>query len=273
MHNITEFNLENVMLTGVELGRGKNTVYLLHGVTANHFVWEPIYRELSQYFRVIAVDQRGHGRSEKPEGKYSADEYASDLLSLVDRYGAGGLNILVGHSLGARNSIVAGARFGSPVQGVVAIDFTPFIEPEVFNSLAKRVEAGDRTFDSQTEVRKYLANRYVNLPEDAIDRRASYGYLQEVDGQLRPLASSSAMASTVDGLRAELSTHLESMSVPALIVRGSESTLVSKEALRRSAECAPQHRYTTIYDADHYVPEEKPAEVAALIREFVRSIK
>ena len=59
---------------------------------------------------------------------------------------------------------------------MVAIDFTPFIEREVFDALEARVAGGERAFFSLEDVKAYLRSRYPRLPEDAIDRRARHGY-------------------------------------------------------------------------------------------------
>jgi len=72
--------------------------------------------------------------------------------------------------------------FPDKALGVVAIDFTPFIEEAVFDELDKRVAGGDQTFDSLDDIAAYLRKRYPLLPEDAVMRRARYGswFLQAI---------------------------------------------------------------------------------------------
>lgn len=251
-----------------ETGQGDDTVFLFHGVTANHRVWAPIQEALSPRFRVIAVDQRGHGNSGKPASGYTAADYSDDIRGLVERLGGRGRNVLVGHSLGSRNSIVAAARFPGLVDGVVAIDFTPFIETEVFDTLEARVGGGDQRFDSVADIEAYLQQRYRMMPADAVSRRASYGYRQ-VDGVYVPLADPEAMRQTVVGLREDLAESLGALTTPTVVVRGAESVLVTERAFERSRELRPDLRYELVPGADHYVPEEQPAAVAALVTEFI----
>ena len=69
-----------------------------HGITSNSAVFAPLMARLSDRFTTIAVDQRGHGLSDKPESGYEANDYAEDIAGLIrtlDR----GRAILVGHSL------------------------------------------------------------------------------------------------------------------------------------------------------------------------------
>lgn len=222
---------------------------------------------LAARFHIVSIDQRGHGRAPKPVSGYSAKSYAEDLDRLLREK-----TLLIGHSLGARNALVAGLRYPDKVAAVVAIDFTPYIEPEVFDALDARVGGGDRSFSSLDEIRIYLRQRYTRLPDDAIERRARHGY-ECVNGKWRPLASPAAMRETCVGLREDLSSTLKKISVPVLLLRGAESKLVSREAWAKTRRLRPDIPACEIADADHYVHEEQPAAVAAAVLDFWDSIE
>ena len=246
-------------LYAIARGAGPSAV-CLHGITANAHVFEPLMECLADRFRVVALDQRGHGRSPKPPSGYAAEDYANDLRPFLPA-------LLIGHSLGARNALVAAARFPDKALGVVAIDFTPFIEEAVFDELDKRVAGGDQTFDSLDDIAAYLRKRYPLLPEDAVMRRARYGY-----ESFRPLAAPHAMRETCTGLREDISDVLRNVGVPTLLLRGQDSRLVSREAWAKTRALRPDLRALEIAGADHYVPEEQPQAVADAIREFWDSI-
>jgi len=222
---------------------------------------------LAARFRIVSIDQRGHGRAAKPATGYAAEDYARDIHDRLTEK-----TLLIGHSLGARNALVAGVRYPEKVAGVVAIDFTPFIEREVFDALDARVTAGERKFSSLEEVRAYLRGRYPRLPQDAIDRRARHGY-ECLEGTWRPLALPAAMRETCAGLREDLSPILKQMRVPVLLLRGADSKLVSREAWAKTKALRPDLPAHEIRDADHYVPEEQPAAVAAAVIDFWEAIQ
>jgi 2-(acetamidomethylene)succinate hydrolase len=222
---------------------------------------------LATRFRITAIDQRGHGRAQKPVSGYAAGDYAQDIDDLLTEK-----TLLIGHSLGARNALVAGARHPEKVAAVVAVDFTPFIEAGVFDALDSRVSSGDRAFDSIEEIRAYLRNRYPRLPADAIDRRARHGY-EYVDGKWLPLAAPAAMRETCKGLREDLIPVLTKIAVPVLLLRGEDSRLVSREAWAKTRALRPDIPAREIAGADHYVPEEQPAAVAAAVLDFWDSIQ
>jgi 2-(acetamidomethylene)succinate hydrolase len=269
----------------LEAGEGP-TVLLLHGVTANAYVWLPVMEELAAAYRVVAVDQRGHGRTGPVAGgEYDAAAYAGDVAAVAAALGAGPI-VVVGHSLGARNAVVAGSRFPHRVAGVVAIDFTPFIEVEVLDAVEQRVRAGMRSFADEADLRGYLAGRYPRVPPEARERRLRYGYVatgagvvegaragdRGADDGLRPLADPQAMVRTCEGLRDDLAPELAALAVPALVVRGGASAVVSAAALAATARLRPDLEFALVESADHYVPEEQPAEVAALVGAFVERV-
>ncbi len=253
-------------LYAIERGRGPLAV-CMHGITANAHVFEPLMERLADRFRVISVDQRGHGRSDKPEHGYGGKDYAEDLLPFLKDKA-----LLIGHSLGARNALVAGVRYPERIAAVVAIDFTPFIENQVFDELDARVAGGDRVFSSREEIEAYLAGRYRKLPPEAVTRRAAYGY-EAQDGQWRALAAPRAMIETCAGLREDLSATLKAIRVPTLLLRGQESRLVSPDAWSKTRALRPDVRALEIEGADHYVPEEQPEAVAAAVLDFWESLQ
>lgn len=239
----------------------------LHGITANSAVFAPLMADLSDRFRTVAVDQRGHGRSDKPDAGYAADDFADDVAGLVRALDRGPA-IVVGHSLGARNGVVAAVKYPDLVRSVVAIDFTPFIEPEVFDALEARVGAGDQTFADEAAVRAYLQDRYPNIPAPAIAIRAASGYEAGGEG-LRPLASAGAMAQTAAGLRADLTEAYRRVERPILIVRGEQSKLVSPAALEKTRALRPDLPVVVIEGADHYVNETAHGMTLRAIEAFV----
>jgi 2-(acetamidomethylene)succinate hydrolase len=254
-------------LFAVELGQGRPLLFL-HGVTANAFVWRPVMERLAHRYRTVAIDQRGHGRSSiGRDGHFDADACARDVTDVAAALQAGPV-LLIGHSLGARNAIVAGARRPDLVAGVIAIDFTPFIAPDVFDALDARVARGGRSFADAAAVTGYLTERYPRLPADAVARRAQYGFAPDAEGRLRPLADAGAMRATCAGLREDLAPDLSALARPALLVRGADSAFVSAGAFAATRTLRPDLRAVVVEGADHYVPEEQPAQVAALVAEF-----
>ncbi len=262
------FTLSQTTIHAITAGQG-TPVLFMHGITANAHVFEPILADLSRDFLVVSIDQRGHGRSGRPAG-YRGLDFATDIAELVAQLGQGPA-LLVGHSLGARNAYVAANHHPEQVLGVVGIDFTPYIEAEVLEQLEARVNGGDRAFASLDDVRAYLAGRYPLMPADAVARRAEHGYRLAVDGY-RPLADGAAMQATAAGLKEDLVEELRALRRPTVLVRGKDSKLVSEAAWHKTLLLRPDLPAVEVQAADHYVPEEQPAEISRIIRAHAERI-
>src|SRR5690606_39533159 len=77
---------------------------MLHGVTDSWRSFEEVMRELPRGLRGIAVTQRGHGGSDKPEEAYRTRDFARDVVEVADALGLQRFALL-GHSMGATNAM------------------------------------------------------------------------------------------------------------------------------------------------------------------------
>lgn len=245
-------------------------VVLLHGTSANFAVWEPVAESLSARAKVISVDQRGHGRSDKPESGYDGISFAADIITVLDALGIERA-IIGGHSLGARNAWVAAARNPERVAAVLAVDYTPFVEKDALDTLAVRVAGGDRRFADTAEIEAYIADRYARMPLDAVQRRARWGYQQLEDGGWIPLAPAAVLAQVVDGLRTPWDQEFAAVSVPMTCVRGVDSAIVSERAWLAAKDSHSATRWVEA-QTDHYVPEEDPGLIVSELTRLLEAV-
>lgn len=232
-------------------------IVLLHGTSANHAVWEPVTEVLSARATVIALDQRGHGRSGKPATGYTGPDFAGDVITVLDALGVDRA-LVGGHSLGGRNSWLVAALHPERVTGVVCVDYTPYVETAVIDELAIRVAGGYRAFSSEEEIREYLRGRYARILDDAVDRRTRWGYRQAEDGSWLAHADPEAMQQLIEGFRTPWDAEFRAVTVPMTHLRGEFSAIVSPAAWARAKVDRPGDRWVDVPGADHYIPEEFP---------------
>ena len=104
-------------------------VLLLHGVTGHARTWDGEARALAERYRVLALDQRGHGDSDPaPDGDYSTDSLVGDVAAFADALALPPVR-LVGLSLGGRVAIAFAARHAAAVERLVVIDIGPELPP------------------------------------------------------------------------------------------------------------------------------------------------
>jgi pimeloyl-ACP methyl ester carboxylesterase len=111
----------NLKLHYQQVGDGPDLV-MIHGLTGNLAVWHlQIVPTLSEHYRILTYDLRGHGYSDVPQSGYSADDMATDLGELLDERGITRA-ALVGHSFGADVALYFALRHPERVSQVIAIE-------------------------------------------------------------------------------------------------------------------------------------------------------
>lgn len=254
------FELPNITLDGASGGEGPLVIYL-HGVTANWAVWTPHLARMQDRSFGVAVTQRGHGKSDKPAIGYSSQYFVNDVISLIEHLDRGPA-LLVGHSLGARNAVLAAHRRPNLVSGILSMEFAPTIEREQLAALAERVRSGNREFGSMEEIWTYLFDRYSDgqrhMPVDAAERRVRHGYSLTTTGGYLPLAEPSAVEATVEGLFEAYIDAYREIKAPLIALRGEYSALVSEAAFSRAQDLRPDVLHEVVPEVGHYIPEEAP---------------
>jgi pimeloyl-ACP methyl ester carboxylesterase len=103
---------------------------MLHGVTRCGADWEPLLPALAEHWKVIALDQRGHGTSPRA-GSYLVTDYIADAVRLVREEAADPI-VLFGHSLGAMVAAVVAAELPDRVRGII-------LEDPPFHTMGNRI--------------------------------------------------------------------------------------------------------------------------------------
>ncbi len=111
----------------------------LHGLASNALWWDPVGELLAPRHRVVAVDLRGHGLSDRPERGYGFTEVAGDLAALLPQLGLQ-LPVAVGHSWGASVALELAAT-DRGVRAVVCVDGGVLDLRRVFGSSWGEAEA------------------------------------------------------------------------------------------------------------------------------------
>jgi pimeloyl-ACP methyl ester carboxylesterase len=104
-------------------GEGRPVV-LLHGLAGHAGEWDVVAERLSPAHRVVAVDQRGHGASERHPEDVSRGAYVADVLTVLDEL-ALRRPVLIGQSLGGHTAMLAAAAYPDRLGGLVIVEAGP----------------------------------------------------------------------------------------------------------------------------------------------------
>ena len=112
---------DGVRLCFEEAGSGTPPLLFVHGWTCDHTFFAPQFEHFGRAHRVIAVDLRGHGASDKPQQDYTITAFADDVRWLCEQVGAE-KPVLIGHSMGGVIALVVAARYPDLPAAIVTLD-------------------------------------------------------------------------------------------------------------------------------------------------------
>lgn len=181
----------------------KPTIILLHGLSANANSFESHIKLLNNC-RIISVDLRGRGLSEKPDNGYSMQSHAKDIIELMNALKIDKA-ILAGHSFGGFLSVYLGIHYAERISKIILIDVAAKMHPEVRElvtpSVMGRLKKTWSTYDEYiTNIKKASFLQGQWLPEmepfykadcleteNGIEPRSNFEHIQQaVEAVLNP---------------------------------------------------------------------------------------
>lgn len=246
-------------------------IVLLHGITGHARVWDTLARALEGGFRVLALDQRGHGDSEAPaDADYRIGAMAGDLAAFVDALGLGRFALL-GHSMGGRVAIVHTARHPQRVERLVLVDIGPDINPVGLERVRQIMAAAPERIESEEWAVQSVLGTNPFSDRDELRHRVRHGLRRGPDGALAWKYSKGLRDMMREGRRdpIDLWEPLGRISCPTLLVRGTESDILSPETAKKMLQTLPDGRLVEVERAAHTVPGDRPHEFARIVRSFL----
>ena len=251
----------------------RRTLVLLHGNSANAWWWDPVAQVTSPEYRLLALDQRGHGDSEwaRPAA-YSPLDYARDLERFVAHLSARREKpVVVGHSMGGLSVLAYALRSPDSSRGVMAIDvaLTSSRGRDRYLSRLKGLPLVTYPDLDTAKARFRLMPNEGGIATEILHEIAEKSLARTDDGRWTLKFDRESFLGG-DGL-AVLDT-IKEIRTPTMLVRAERSKIMTVEGVEAARIANPEVRVVTIPDAHHHVLLEKPDAVARVIEEFAASL-
>jgi len=243
-------------------GEGK-PILCVHGITANCRCWDVMADALSPTHRVLAMDLRGRGLSDKPDTGYSIAHHINDIRAILDDLGLEKV-VLMGHSLGAFISLTFAATFPERVERIILVDGGGKLSEEqmakVFAGIKPSLDRLGKTFPS-FEAYIELAKQapFMQPWNEAAENYFRYESEQTPDGGRRSRIDPAHIEEERGNL---LSLNPEefypSINCPVLILRATEPMVTGddfvlpEEALPGFQAALPRARLVNLPGINHY---------------------
>lgn len=242
---------------------------LLHGLRGHAHSWDDVSSALSSDYRVIALDQRGRGETDwAPDGDYGTGAFAADIAGFVEALKLDPV-LLIGHSMGGRNGIMYASRNPQRVKAFVIADVGPEVQAEGTARIRKELLDSPEEYESfeaalaQTKLENPLA------PEAVLRRRIEYQTKPTPSGGVRwrydPVIRDQARSNTRPP-PPNFWPMWEAIACPILIVRGSETDILSPAVVERMLQSNRRASVVEVPRARHMVYEDNPGD-------FIRAVQ
>jgi pimeloyl-ACP methyl ester carboxylesterase len=247
---------------------GAPPLVLLHGLTGHAHTWDHVARQLAGGYHVLVPDQRGHGDTQHA-ASYATTDFVDDLEALreawdLDRF------VLVGLSMGAHNAMGYAAGHSDRVSHLVVIDIPPKMDRarapnwEVISRLA---ETGHVRYGSFDEAFVEARAGNATAPDANLAYRTRLNLVEQPDGTLMLKYDPKAPARWQP---ADLWPVLPSLAMPALVVRGGLTRVLSQRDAARMVAALPDAELLQIDDSGHSVPTDRPEKLAPLLLDWLQ---
>jgi len=266
-------------------------VVFSHGFSLDMTTWYYQWRHLSDRYRTVLFDHRGHGRSARPtSGDFSLRAMGRDIRAILDRAVPQGPAVLVGHSMGGMALLSFAEEFpeefGTRVAGVVLADTAASdLVREALGDLGSRAERAIRPLlwritgnvDRSDRVRRLVQQRGADLAL-LVARVTNFGpdaSPSQVDHVSRLSASAPVevwVHTARDLVDMDFREALANITVPALVIVGDRDILTPKGSAEALRDALPQGRAVAIARAGHVSMMERHRAFNQVLDDFLQEV-
>jgi pimeloyl-ACP methyl ester carboxylesterase len=263
---------------------GGPTILFTHATGFHARVWDATVRALGPGHHVVAVDQRGHGRSLK-RGPYTWEQFGADLTQLVDALDLRRI-VGVGHSMGGHATVQVAAARGARFERLVLVD-PVIMDPEFYrhhpaasglmrpedHPTSKRKNA----WSSWREMYERLADRgtFALWRRDVLEDYCRYGMLQNPDGPGFVLACPPLVEASIytQSTGRDIRSLFSAIHVPVVVLRAQRREGPRRDVMDFAASPTWPHlaeqfahgRDVYLPTLTHFIPMQDPELVARYV--------
>ncbi len=231
-----------------------------NSVATDSSLWNEQIPRLSNRFRCLRYDHRGHGLSDASDGKYSIDMLSDDLIALMDSLDIEKAS-LVGISMGGMTVLTLAKNHPERVSKLVVCDCGPAASPASAQQWQQRInlvsEDGMDAIVDET-IGRWFTKETLETNTDIIEKVSTMIRSTSVPGFI---GSAYALATF------DLRPDLENLNLPTLFIAGEQDAIAG--GTRMLSETVPGSKFVAIIGAGHLCNLENPSDFLAALTEFL----
>jgi 3-oxoadipate enol-lactonase len=251
-------------------GDGNNPpLVLVGGLSRDHNIWNPVLPYLVNNYKIILVDNRGAGQTDKPEGPYNSEILGEDLAALLTKLKLGPAHI-VGHSMGGFASMFLAAKYPKLVASLILCNTCSKQPKEGLTYLTQRLEllrAG--TTPPEEMIRTALPWLHTKkfLTEEKIQ-----SLIQVAFANPHPQPKAALEAQTIACINHDATKILSSIKALTLVITGKEDKVMTPEVSLELKNRISDADLVLIDNSAHMLPTETPEALCSIIKGFTQKL-
>jgi pimeloyl-ACP methyl ester carboxylesterase len=255
----------DVRLEALDFGGDGPGVLLLHGLAGTAAEWEDTAAWLTGNHRVVALDQRGHGRSERRPADVSPAAFVADAIGAIEQLPLAPV-VLVGQSLGGLIAFLAASERPDLVSALVVVEATPNREgPEVAQQIADYFDTWPVPFPSEEAAVAFFGG-------ESLRARAWARNLLTTPNGLQPAFDADVLVAAIgEALARDYWDEWRALAVPTLLVRGEEGELSPTDAAAMT-DAVPAAQLVSVRGAGHDVHLDAPEAWREAVESFLSGL-
>lgn len=231
------------------------TLILTHGLSANAHAFDGLIAAgLAPTFRVISVDLRGRGLSDKPITGYTMKEHAEDIIGLMDALGIE-KSIIGGHSFGALLTFYLAFHYPNRIEKLILLDAAARLHPLTKDMLGASLSRIGQTFPSfESYLEKVKSGGYINYWEDTMESYYRADVVENEDGSVTQRSTpENIMEAILKGSFGEPWVELiKAANHPAILLNGTmnyalDAPILPKEFALETVAMMPNCQYKEVW--------------------------
>lgn len=249
-------------------------VLLLHGLMGRAAHWADTARWLSGRYRAVGLDQRAHGRSDRPfDGDFARESFVRDAEAAIEQLGLAPL-ALVGHSMGALTAWQLAAKRPDLVHALVICDMkASALGEQSQREWEEWFSSWPVPFATLADVRKWFGEEDPALERPSPSRGDFFAeVMAEAEDGWRPVFSRRQMLAVREAWVHDAHwDELARVTCPTLVVRAVDGELGRAEA-QEMVRVLPRGIYAEVPEGGHLMHLEQPADWRRVVEPFLQAV-
>lgn len=246
-------------------GAPRPRIVLIHSLAMTRTFWLPVVERLGKSADILALDCRGHGRSDKPKGPYTVEQFAKDVAAVMDDAGWQETAV-AGCSMGGCVTLAFAAAYPNRVDALGLIDTTAWYgadAPAAWEDRAQKAAQGGMAKLTDFQKTRWFGDAFRDARKDVVDSAIKVFLANDIPAYVETCRMLGAC---------DMRAALPNFKFPARVIVGEEDYAAPVAMAENLRDNIPGATLLVIPKARHLTPLEVPDLIAGELETLLKQV-